>query len=132
MVTRREVNTLLATATLAPASLVRALAATTEQSRLAEKPLHFIYESNSPALGFSGDLPKADFNRLHVIKGDISATWFHELHPLWREKGIFTAGLTRESEFFILKTLARDYGYTVTQEYPLGDTCLVYWSIMPC
>ena len=131
MVTRREVNLMLAATTLAPASTVQALVAGDGQARLADKSLHFIYESDSPSYGFSSSLPGHQFSKLHVIKSDVSATWFHELHPLWSSKSIFTAGLTRESEFFILKTLARDYGYVVDYEHQVGDTCLVSWLLVP-
>ncbi len=131
MVTRRELNTMLVAAALAPAPLARALAASAEQPGLAGKPVHFIFESMSPGLGFHTAVAEDAFDSFHVIKGDVSTTWFNELHPLWSRKSILTAGLTRESEFFILKTLAREYGYVVDYEQQFEDTCLVSWSLVP-
>ena len=131
MVTRREMNGLLAAATLVPMPLVQALSAVNHQSTLDKKPLHFIYEARASAYGYRGKLAKDSFDKLHVINGDVTSTWYHELHPLWRESKVFTAGLTRESEFFVLKTLARDYGYRVEFESEPGNSHLVSWLLIP-
>jgi len=73
----------------------------------------------------------ADFEKVHCISGDITELWYNDLHKLWQEKTILTAGLTRESEFFLLKTLARDYDYDVKYERPSHNFQLVSWLLGP-
>lgn len=131
MFTRREINKLLATSALLPAPLAQLLAETNEQIAPHRKPLHLVYESRAADYGWRDTLPGKVFDTIHYIDGDVTRTWFEELHPLWSEQAILTAGLTRESEFFVMKTLARDYDYVVVKEIVVEKPHLVSWLLAP-
>ncbi|HJP36164.1 MAG: hypothetical protein QF609_00510 [Gammaproteobacteria bacterium] len=92
-------------------------------------PLHFIYETR--LLDPAGALPSwcAQASRSYAITGDVTPVWYHELHRHWERRSISTGGLTYEAEFFVLKTLARDYDYEVTVERYDGDR--VRWLLEP-
>ena len=46
--------------------------------------------------------------------GDLTALWYHELYPQWRERPAPLAGMTSQSAIFCLERLAWDAGMRVT------------------
>jgi len=66
---------------------------------------------------------------LHTFDGDVTSLWFNTLDRLWSNRAIATAGFTRHSEFFLLRTLARDHGYRIASSTSAADH--VSWLLMP-
>lgn len=128
---RREINKLLAASTLLPLSASLWSSDSDNLGKSPQGPVHFIYEKNAVHYGLKVVPSFNDFEKIHYIEGDVTRVWYGELHFLWPKKNILTAGLTRESEFFILKTLARDYGYTVVHEAQHDNSQLISWLLAP-
>lgn len=59
--------------------------------------------------------------------GDITALWQVSLKPLWAQQQQTTIGLTRHTEFFLLRTLAREQGYSVLSSEAAADH--VMWQL---
>jgi len=128
---RRDFTKLVVAASLLPPSGYARSAILTSGNKNPVKPVHFIYEK-SYAAPASGTLPAFDdFEKVHVIDGDVTKVWYNELHYLWQKKSILTAGLTRDSGFFVLKTLARDYDYTVSHQVQAENTQFISWLLVP-
>lgn len=90
----------------------------------------FIYDEMALKYGLS--LQSIAHHRKTVaIAGDVTRVWYEDLHYLWKEKAVATAGLTRESEFFVLRTLARDYGYKAVYQQRQRASRLLLWRLMP-
>ena len=90
-------------------------------------PVHLVYDARlikTPA-PFDAIATVAQ----HAFAGDVTTLWQNVLHPLWGEGRSATLGYTRHAEFFVLSTLARDHGYTVTDEQQLDGRC--WWRIRP-
>lgn len=100
------------------------------EGRPGEIERYFIYERSAGRYGLLPP-PFAKCSNVVVIAGDVTRVWYEELHYLWQQEGVATAGLTRESEFFVLRTLARDYGYRVTYQEPCIPSRLVLWELIP-
>jgi hypothetical protein len=130
MIKRREFNKLVVASTLLPfpVSSPAKILANYKQSSQA---VHFIFENRAVDYGLKETLAFEEFDKVHYIDGDATRIWYDKLHFLWKSKSIVTAGLTRESEFFILKTLARDYAYKIANEKQLENTSLVSWLLVP-
>jgi hypothetical protein len=47
------------------------------------------------------------------ITNDVTALWFSELHPLWKEQPVAITGLTTYGPLFCLERLAWDHGMQV-------------------
>ena len=129
MLKRREFTQLLTATSLLPYSVNVFSSLLTDKDALIQNPVHFIYEKKARSYGLKEQVSFADFEKVHCISGDITELWYNDLHKLWQEKTILTAGLTRESEFFLLKTLARDYDYDVKYERPSHNFQLVSWLL---
>lgn len=128
---RRDFNKLVVAASLLPLSGYARSMIVTSSNKNSVKPVHFIYENSYAELG-SGKPPAfSDFEKVHVIDGDVTKVWYNELHYLWQKKSILTAGLTRDSGFFILKTMARDYGYAVSHQEQAENTHFISWLLVP-
>lgn len=95
------------------------------------RSIHFIYEKNAASYGFSKSIEPENFEKVHYINGDISPVWYGELLSHFENSSILTAGLTRESESFVIKTLARDYAYEMVHEQAVDNTALVSWLLVP-
>lgn len=128
MIKRREFNKLALASAVFP--FVTGSVALEQNDSHRDKGVnkYFIYEE-----GF-GDmqtvLPElASYKKIYKIKGDVTWVWYHELHHLWKNKGIIIAGLTRESEFFVLNTLARDYGYRTVYQKSQRQRPFLSWVI---
>ena len=131
MIKRREFNNLLLISMFLPFPVSGWSRLLADEEKLFQIPMHFIYEKNSVDYGLIETPVFNDFEKIHYIEGDITRVWYEELHFFWKNKTILTAGLTRESEFFVLKTLARDYGYQISHEMQLSDSQLVSWLLVP-
>lgn len=131
MIKRREFNNLLLISMFLPFPVIGWSRLLVDEEKLFQIPMHFIYEKNSVDYGFIETPAFNDVEKIHYIEGDITRVWYEELHFFWKNKTILTAGLTRESEFFVLKTLARDYGYRVKHETQQADIPLVLWLLAP-
>ncbi len=131
MISRRNVNKLLVASSLLPAPLAQLFAATDVRVASIKKPVHLVFESRASDYGWQEELPADVFEAVYFINGDVTRVWYDELHPLWLQKTTLTAGLTRESEFFVMKTLAKDYDYMVVKEMPVGELQLVSWLLAP-
>ena len=128
---RRDFNKLVVAASLLPLPGYARSAILASSNEISANPVHFIYEKSYAELG-SGKPPAFDdFEKVHVIDGDVTKVWYNELHYHWQKKSILTAGLTRDSGFFILKTLARDYGYTVSHQVQAENTQFISWLLAP-
>ena len=125
--TRRQFNLLLGYSTASMSSVTHIWAQAGVPSQW---PVHFVYESNASRYGLVERPTLDEFEKIHLIEGDITWVWYNELYPLWQEGATSTAGLTRETEFFLLKTLARDHGYRVVHEKRIDHTALCYWLLM--
>lgn len=68
--------------------------------------------------------------RMHGIRGDVTALWYHDLYFQWRAGPAHVVGVTTNEALFCLDTLARDAGHRVTHRRSL-DEGLVSWSIGP-
>jgi len=74
-------------------------------------------------------------DKLHAIDKGMSGDFLQPLLDGWNIKSIVTVGITLSAEFFILKTLAQEQGYTVdleskaTEISKYGD--LVMWRLVP-
>jgi hypothetical protein len=73
-----------------------------------------------------------------AITGDVTSIWFHELHPLWRQRSVAIAGLTTYAPLFCLERLGWDHGLRVLQRDQLDagaanepDQLLYSWIIGP-
>ncbi len=68
-------------------------------------------------------------DELHTYHGDVTSIWYQLLDPLWAQGKIVTGGITRHSEFFLLRTLAceRDHHVSYVDEYKEH----VIWLIEP-
>ena len=131
MLKRREFTQLLTATSLLPYSVNVFSSLLTDKDVLIENPIHFVYENKARSYGLKEHISFADFEKVHYISGDITGLWYQDLHKLWQEKSILTAGLTREAEFFLLKTLARDYDYQVKYERASINAQLVSWLLVP-
>jgi hypothetical protein len=131
MMKRREINKLLVASAFLPLSANLWSSVSERKSRSLQGPVHFIYEKKAIDYGLKVKPSFIDFEKIHYIEGDVTRVWYDELHFLWQKKSILTAGLTRESEFFILRTLARDYGYNVVHEEQLENSQLISWLLAP-
>jgi hypothetical protein len=47
------------------------------------------------------------------IANDVTSLWYSELHPLWKQQPVATAGLTTYGALFCLERLAWDHGMRV-------------------
>lgn len=47
------------------------------------------------------------------VANDVTALWFSELHPLWKDRPVAIAGLTTYGPLFCLERLAWDHGMRV-------------------
>src|SRR5262249_31587202 len=65
---------------------------------------------------------------VHVISGDVTGLWFHDLYFAWQRGRAPIAGMTTAESLFCLEILARDAGLRVTRRRAL-DRGLVAWSI---
>jgi hypothetical protein len=67
---------------------------------------HFVFDRRvSVPLNLDLDR-KLSSTLTHSFTGDITSIWLDILEPLWIEGQAATAGLTRHTEFFLLRTLA--------------------------
>ncbi len=130
MIKRRGFNKLVVASSLLPFP-VSTLAKLSANKKLSSKDVHFVYENRALDYGLKETPVFEGFDKVHYIDGDATRVWYAELHFLWKSKSIVTAGLTRESEFFILKTLARDYGYSADNESHSENSSLVSWLLVP-
>jgi hypothetical protein len=130
MIKRRGFTKLVVASTLLPFP-VSSLAKLSVNNNFKRSPVHFVYETRAGEYGLKENLVFEEFDKMHYISGDATRVWYEELHFLWKTKSIVTAGLTRESEFFILKTLARDYGYRPEHENYSENSRLVSWLLVP-
>tara|TARA_B100001123_G_scaffold414833_1_gene514741 strand:- start:690 stop:1091 length:402 start_codon:yes stop_codon:yes gene_type:complete len=129
MIKRRNFNKFIIASALLPFSL-RSTPSAVETER-DYKPTHFVFEKSARDCELEGRLLSCDFDVVYYIDRDVTWVWYEELHFLWQSKSILTAGVTRESEFFVLTNLARDYGYAVKHETQIFDSTLVSWSLGP-
>lgn len=130
MIKRREFNKLALASAVLP--LVTGSVALTQSDLHRDKAVnkYFIYEEST------GDMQTlltelASYKKIYKIKGDVTWVWYRELHYLWEQKKVIIAGLTRESEFFVLSTLARDYGYRTVYQKSQRQRPFLSWLIAP-
>lgn len=95
----------------------------------AAAPIHFVYDKHycnprNMSAAFLSSI-EASF----PIEGNVTEVWFDELYYHWQKRSRTTVGLTGQSDFFILKSLARDQGYRVLYEERTGD--LISWALVP-
>jgi hypothetical protein len=50
---------------------------------------------------------------VRAIRGDITAIWYNDLYPRWKESPVAIAGLTAHRSLFCLDMFARDFGLRV-------------------
>lgn len=131
MITRRKLHKIVAGSTLLASPLAHLFAASNGLMAQQDRPLHLLYETKAADYGWQHGLAGETFDVVHLIDGDVTAVWYEKLHPLWSKQAILTAGLTRESEFFVIKTLARDYDYIVVKEMMVEEPHLVSWLLAP-
>jgi hypothetical protein len=91
--------------------------------------LHLVYETRLIDPIDAAEPLSVPASRLHAITGDVTPVWYNLFHQQWVSRSIRTAGITYEAEFFVMKTLARDYGYRVTHEQRIGEG--VRWLLEP-
>ncbi len=68
------------------------------------------------------------------FNGDITAVWYHDLHPRWQQGPAAIAGLTAHGALFCLERLAWDVGMRVThrdEQRHEGHEPLYSWVIAP-
>ena len=75
--------------------------------------MHLVYDARVVDACALPDALLSRAARLYAFTGDVTPIWYDELHRLWQTRNNTTIGMTREAEFFVLSTLARDYGYDV-------------------
>jgi hypothetical protein len=80
----------------------------------------------------------AEMSRLgvpvHIIQGDITDFWFHDLDARWKQSPVAIAGLTAHGPLFCLERLSWDHGMRVvlrTEHSSLDDNgeALISWVI---
>ena len=96
-------------AALGGAGVGSAIAAMPEAKRV----VHFVQDTRIAAFNMLDLATRISATHRHNFDGDVSRLWREELHEVWRDAHAATAGFTRYAEFFVLSTLARDYGYSV-------------------
>ena len=74
---------------------------------------HLVYDSRVIDSRGIADVLFASVERAYSFTSDVTPIWYEDLHSLWQRHEIMTIGITREAEFFVLSTMARDYGYGV-------------------
>ncbi|MCB1661892.1 MAG: hypothetical protein KDI20_04775 [Pseudomonadales bacterium] len=130
MISRRNFNKLAGFFVASPfilKTIPAALAGLKDSSPL-EK--YFIYERGA----IKGDIEQLlaeNFHKIYAIKGDVTRVWYDDLYFRWKDGEIATLGLTRESEFFVLQTLARDYGYKTEYRELQPELNMLFWSLVP-
>lgn len=83
------------------------------------------------------DIPKfvSKVSKLHYIEQGMSGSFLAPLLDSWDKKSITTVGITLSSEFFILKTLAKERGYRIDLESSNTDISeygdLISWKLVP-
>ena len=94
-----------------------------------QTPLHLVYNkrvcSRETALTQIG----VEVAAIHEINGDVARTWQNNLSRLWSEKQVVTTGVTHHAEYFVIKTLAHDYGYRTVHEQVSAE--VVSWVLAP-
>lgn len=92
-------------------------------------PIHFVYDKRycNPRNMNSAFLSSIETS--FPIEGNVTEVWFNGLYYHWQKRTQTTVGLTDHSDFFILKTLARDQGYRVLYEERTGD--IISWALVP-
>lgn len=101
----------------------------------AELPLHLVIDRRY--VNSAEQMPKliSKVDKLHCIDQGMSGDFLEPLLNSWDKKSITTVGITLSSEFFILKTLAKEKGYRVDVEsqytkIPKHDD-LIMWTLIP-
>jgi hypothetical protein len=86
------------------------------------------------SLAFGAEMQKSGAP-VHVIRGDITDLWFHDLYHRWKQGPVTIAGMTAQGALFCLERLAWDQGMRVvsrTDHAPVGDhEPLISWIIAP-
>ena len=100
-----------------------------DDSKVEAFPMHLVYDTRLVGMGTLPDVLLASAARVHPFAGDITPIWYEALHGLWQAHEITTIGITREAEFFVLSTLARDYGYDVSHQDEVSGS--MTWMLAP-
>ena len=91
--------------------------------------MHLVYDARIIELREALAAISVNIAKAHGFTSDLTPIWFDELHGLWESGCITTMGFTRDAEFFVLSTLARDQGYVVAgKEAHAGK---VSWLLVP-
>lgn len=113
----------------ASAASVTTMSTTAAEGPGSSLPVHLVHDTaveigRSEIRQFLGKV-----DRFHRISGDVTSLWTDQLDGLWKKQGIITVGVTRHAEYFVLRTLARDHGYTIIKEHSSDD--FIIWTIAP-
>jgi hypothetical protein len=79
----------------------------------ANRAVHFVQDTRIAAFNTLDLAIRIRPTHYHTFDGDVSRLWRDVLREAWRDAQAATAGFTRYAEFFVLSTLARDFGYSV-------------------
>lgn len=90
---------------------------------------HAIYDARLNALTSTTKRQLQRANQIHTYRDDIAPIWYNALAQLWTDKNIQMFGITRHSEFFILKTLAQERRHVFTHAAEYQDHAV--WLIRP-
>jgi hypothetical protein len=92
-------------------------------------PMHLVYDARIIEAREAFAAATVNIAKAHGFTSDLTPIWFDELHGLWESGCITTMGFTRDAEFFVLSTLARDQGYAVAGKEVYGGK--VSWLLVP-
>ena len=104
----------MATPSADHASSLSSLAHAIKQTASKGLTSHAVYDSRLAFQSIEIDRQFGAVNQLHTYQGDVTSVWYQLLDPLWGEGKIVTAGITRHTEFFLLRTMAGEYGHIVS------------------
>lgn len=93
-----------------------------------------IFDQRFPASVAFGEEWKARGAAVHVIRGDITDLWFHDLDLRWKQGPVAIAGLTAHGPLFCLERLAWDHRMRVVSRVAQGTQNgeeLYSWVIAP-
>ncbi len=90
---------------------------------------HFVFDRRVGVPSKIDFYRKLSPSRSHSFTGDITPIWVNVLEPLWHQGRVATAGLTRHTEFYLLRTLALEHGYSVSDKDEYPDH--VFWILSP-
>jgi hypothetical protein len=83
-------------------------------SAIAVTPLYkVLFDARFPASVRFGTAARSLGVATHLIRGDITDLWYHDLDARWKKSPVAIAGLTAQGAIFCLERLAWDHGMRV-------------------